>query len=66
MKKNILDFIKKNKRFDIPQLINSLKKRKRKIKIYPTNEYWFDIGSKEDFIEFKKFHNDNKKIFKII
>ena len=66
MKKNILDFIKKNKRFDIPQLIDSLKKRKRKIKIYPTNEYWFDIGSKEDFIEFKKFHNDNKKIFKII
>ena len=63
LNKNCLNYIKKNKKFDIPDLLKSLKENKRKIKIYPTNEYWFDIGSQEELEEFKNFNYANKKFF---
>jgi dTDP-glucose pyrophosphorylase len=63
LNKNCLKYIKINKKFDIPDLLKILQKKKKKIKIYPTNEYWFDIGSKEELNEFKKFNLNNKNLF---
>ncbi len=48
LKKSCLKFLKKNKKFDIPELLKILKSKRKKIKIYPTNEYWFDIANTND------------------
>ena len=48
LKKSCLKFLKKNKKFDIPELLKILKLKRKKIKIYPTNEYWFDIANTTD------------------
>jgi dTDP-glucose pyrophosphorylase len=58
--KSCIDFINRNKKLDMPDLLKVLKKQKRKIKIYPTNEYWFDIGSKEDLKSCSKFFDITK------
>jgi dTDP-glucose pyrophosphorylase len=59
--KKSIKILKKNQKFDIPEFVKINKNKNKKIKIYPTNEYWFDIGSKDDLEQFKKFINVNKK-----
>lgn len=52
LKKKILKNIKK--KIDIPELLNTLKKKKYKIKVYHLYEEWFDIGTKSQLNKFKK------------
>ena len=59
LKKKCIDIIPKNKKFDIPQLFKLLKKKGMKIKIYPSHEYWYDIGNKEDLKNCKIFLKQN-------
>ncbi len=54
-KKKILKYLKKNKKQDIPNFIGELRKKKFKVKVFPTNEYWFDIASKNDLKACKIF-----------
>jgi len=45
----ILDFIPRNKRFDFPELMNLLLKKEEKVLIYPSTDFWLDIGRHEDY-----------------
>lgn len=60
LKKDCLRFLKKNKEMDIPELLKILKNNKKKIKIYPTNEYWFDIANPDDLKNCQIFLKKNK------
>ncbi len=53
---NVIKYVKKNKRMDMPELFNDLIKKGKKTIIFPTYENWIDIGS---YSEYKKI---NKKI----
>jgi dTDP-glucose pyrophosphorylase len=49
-KKNIINLIPKNKKFDIGDLINLAKKKKKKIGVFPVStENWIDIGNLEKY-----------------
>jgi len=52
--KKILKFLKKNKKIDMPEFIKNLKNKKKKIGVYPTFEYWLDIGTPSKLLEYKK------------
>ncbi len=55
IKKSILKLIPKNKKFDATDLINLLiKNKKYKVLSYELNEYWSDIGTKNDLEKTKK------------
>lgn len=43
-----LEFVPKNKEFDMPQLFNKLIEKKYKAAAFPIREYWLDIGRKPD------------------
>ncbi|KAB2953620.1 CBS domain-containing protein [Heliorestis acidaminivorans] len=45
----VIDYIPKNVFFDMPQLFNSMHERKKKITVFPIQEYWMDIGHMEDY-----------------
>jgi len=45
----ILDYIPRNKRFDFPELMNLLLKKKEKGLVYPSTDFWLDIGRHEDY-----------------
>jgi NDP-sugar pyrophosphorylase family protein len=50
-----------NKKYlDIPEFLNILKNKKKKIIIYPIYEYWFDIGSLNTYNKFKLYSSKNK------
>lgn len=49
MKKEVLELIPKNKRFDAPDLIEQLIKEGKKVKSFPFSGYWLDVGKHEDF-----------------
>ena len=53
--KKCLNFIPKNKKMDINKLFEILKRKKFKIKIYSSYEYWYDIGNKDDLKKCKSF-----------
>ena len=55
MNKKCLNLIKKNKELDMPDFFKILKAKNFNIKIYPCYEYWYDIGSHKNLIEFKTF-----------
>ncbi len=47
---DILQFIPKNKSFDMTDLIKCLKEKKKKIGVYPISEkHWIDIGQWEEY-----------------
>ncbi len=48
-KKNCIDYIPKNKKFDATDLMAVLMERNLKIVSEPINNYWLDIGRIEDF-----------------
>lgn len=52
--KKILRYLSKNKKIDMPNFIKVLKKRKKKISVYPTFEYWLDVGTPQKLLEYKK------------
>ena len=45
---NVLKFLEKNKKLDIPDLFKLLKKKKLKTLVFPIHENWKDIGRIED------------------
>ena len=56
-----LDYIPKNKFFDMPTLFEKLIKNNKKILSFPIHEYWLDIGRIE---EYKKAQSEYFGIFK--
>ncbi len=56
-KKDTIKFLKKNTRYDIQDIIKTLKKNKKRIGVYHiANEDWLDFG------QWKEFNNSIKKI----
>ncbi|MCK4856677.1 MAG: NTP transferase domain-containing protein [candidate division Zixibacteria bacterium] len=45
----VLGFISAGVRFDFPDLVDELIKRKRLVKVYPFSGLWLDIGRDEDY-----------------
>jgi NDP-sugar pyrophosphorylase family protein len=45
----ILSFIPRNKKFDFPELMNLLLKKGEKVSVYPSSDFWLDIGRHEDY-----------------
>ena len=54
IKGSCLKFLKKNKKIDIPEFFTLLKNKNKNILIYPTYEYWYDIGQKQNYNKAKK------------
>jgi dTDP-glucose pyrophosphorylase len=44
-----LDFIPKQKKFDMPSLFKLLKEKKKQASVFPVREYWMDIGQMKDY-----------------
>ena len=45
----ILSFIPRNTKFDFPELMNLLLKKGEKVSVYPSSDFWLDIGRHEDY-----------------
>ena len=61
--KSVLKWIPSKRYLDFPVLIHKLIKRKEKVVCYPSNDFWLDIGSHEDYEEAqKKFHEMRKRL----
>ena len=57
----IFDYIKQNKRFDLPDLVKKLIKKGERVNGYIHNGYWLDIGRPEDY---EKACNDVNELFR--
>jgi NDP-sugar pyrophosphorylase family protein len=60
IRSSCLKFLKKNQKMDIPEFFRLLKSKKKKILIYPTYEFWYDIGQKKNYNKAKK-HKVNSR-----
>ena len=49
-----LDYIPKNEFFDMPELLQKIKEKKKKVAVFPIREYWLDVGQKNDFEKAEK------------
>ena len=47
----LLNFVPKKTRFDMPDLINKIIKNNKKIGCYPISDFWLDIGNPKDYIK---------------
>ena len=56
---DIVKKIGKEKKMDMPSLIQNLIDRKEKVNIFPIHEYWLDIGR---ISEFQKANEDYEEI----
>ena len=45
----VIDLIKKNSKIDSPKFLMQLKKRKKKVIIFPAHEEWNEIGTVENY-----------------
>ena len=54
IKGSCIKYLKKNKKIDIPEFFTLLKNKKKNILIYPTYEYWYDIGQKKNYNKARK------------
>ncbi|MDH4222544.1 MAG: sugar phosphate nucleotidyltransferase [candidate division Zixibacteria bacterium] len=60
----ILKYIPWNKKLDFPELMNLLLERKEKVLVYPSDDFWLDIGRPEDYIKaIEEFDKLKRKIF---
>jgi len=50
----VLKILKKNRHYDIPEVVKIAKKQKKKVIVYPIYETWKDIGL---FQELKNIRN---------
>ena len=48
IEKKIIDNLKRNKKIDMPELINNAITQSKKVTIFPIHEYWADIGRIEE------------------
>ncbi len=61
----ILQYIPKNERFDLPDLILRLLKEKMPVNVYPFNGYWLDIGRPDDYeIAIQQFASHREQFIK--
>ncbi|MFA6075355.1 MAG: nucleotidyltransferase family protein [Negativicutes bacterium] len=47
----VIDYLPRDTRFDMPDLFQMLVADNLNVSAYPIDDYWFDIGSKEDYIK---------------
>jgi len=60
----ILKFIPQNEKFDFPQLVNLLLQKRKKVAIYPSSDFWLDIGHPDDYAKaVEVFPRLKKKLF---
>lgn len=59
----VLSFIPKGRRFDFPDLVGVLLRKRISIKVYETDEYWRDIGRWEDYLAAQHEFPKRKKAF---
>ena len=52
--KKMLNYLGNHKKIDMPDFIKILKKRRKKIGVYPTFEYWLDVGTPQKLRQYKK------------
>ncbi len=45
----VLKFIPENKKLDFPKLINLLLQKRKRVSIYPSSDFWLDIGRPDDY-----------------
>ena len=50
---SVIDDIKKDTKFDMPNLFERLKKKDLKTIVYPVHEAWLDVGRPEDYYKVK-------------
>jgi NDP-sugar pyrophosphorylase family protein len=61
----VLNFIPKGKKLDFPNLMNILLKKRKKISVYNSNDFWLDLGRPEDYKKgIEEFERIKDKIFK--
>ena len=54
IKGSCIKYLKKNKKIDIPEFFTLLKSKRKNILLYPTYEYWYDIGLKKNYNKARK------------
>lgn len=57
-KKELIKYLRRNKKTEMNEFIEKLKNNKKNIKIYPIHEYWLDVGTPLKLKEFQKYLND--------
>ena len=60
MNRTVKDFLPKNERFDMPDLILDLNRKEKKIHCYTKNFEWLDIGRVEDYQFANEIFEKNK------
>ncbi len=63
MNKRILQFIEKNKKLDIPDLILNAQKENKSIKCFNDECYWLDIGRPDDYEIASNSFKENRNLF---
>jgi len=61
--KRVLPFIKKDKHFDLPELVRLLTKNTKGVKVYEFRGSWFDIGTPSDYEEATEFFKQKSSLF---
>lgn len=57
LESSALQYIPKNKFFDMPDLFHILRKKSKKLSAFPIHEYWTDIGTNEDLKRANETYN---------
>jgi dTDP-glucose pyrophosphorylase len=56
----LIKYIPKEKRFDMPELINTAIKEGKEVSCYPVSDYWLDIGTPKDYLNAsEQYKNDS-------
>lgn len=63
MEPEILHYIEKGKRLDIPELVLKLISDNKKVIGYPTDEYWLDMGKHEEYNKAIEDFEKNRHLF---
>ncbi|MBL7129823.1 MAG: NTP transferase domain-containing protein [Candidatus Omnitrophica bacterium] len=61
--KRVLSYIKKNRHFDLPELVKLLIKKGIDVKVYEFGGLWFDIGTPSDYEEAIQTFKKNRSMF---
>jgi NDP-mannose synthase len=61
----IVNFIPQGRKLDFPDLMNILLKKRKRISVYDSNDFWLDLGRPEDYKKgMEEFEKIKDKIFK--
>jgi len=59
----VMQYVKKDKYLDFPDLIQSLLNKKEKVYGYQSEDYWLDIGRADDYQQAVDEFESNKRLF---